>query len=87
MKKITGPQARKLIKLAGGSDEFLQYLQLRNTRRQRYQLHNWSARGIPPATILEHYDALKALYERLPQPRRTQAALDAGGAGSTLELV
>jgi hypothetical protein len=88
MKKITGPQAKKLMRMQGGTQGFLQYLGLKDTHSNRVAIMNWRARGIPAATILEHYDQLKPLYERLPRRNRppTRSILDTLGA-DTAELV
>ena len=66
-----------MIRNAGGEEKFLELLGMRVMNRHLWRIRNWRARGIPPESILEYYEQLKPLYERVaPKVREPKALAD-----------
>jgi hypothetical protein len=55
----------RLIAAAGGDTAFARLLGIEEMPGFQQRVNNWKRRGIPPAVVLEHYEAIKRLEREL----------------------
>lgn len=58
-------QTKSLIAAAGGDSAFAKLLGLDSGPGYQQRVNNWKRRGIPASVVLENYDLIQQLQERL----------------------
>jgi hypothetical protein len=61
-------ESRNLIAAAGGDTAFAKILGIADDPGHQQRVNNWKRRGIPPAVVLEHYEALQRLKSATDSP-------------------